>query len=164
MAVGGLLLQIISIHVPLAGDDDLLLHLQARKHFISIHVPLAGDDRRRLSYRRRGSTFLSTSPLRGTTNACSQVMLPLFISIHVPLAGDDFVPKPFPHNGRLISIHVPLAGDDALRTPTIKGIDYFYPRPPCGGRPCVIIRYRRAESISIHVPLAGDDTTERHRA
>ena len=34
---------------------------------------------------------------------------------------------------------------------------YFYPRPPCGGRPRNTCKGGGAAWISIHVPLAGDD-------
>ena len=57
--------EIISIHVPLAGDDRRSVLFRAPGH-ISIHVPLAGDD--------------ATCPI--TTGKWR-------ISIHVPLAGDD---------------------------------------------------------------------------
>ena len=57
---------LISIHVPLAGDDagpfNGALYLD-----ISIHVPLAGDD---MIFTRTFNAcweFQSTSPLRGTT-------------------------------------------------------------------------------------------------
>ena len=84
----------ISIHVPLAGDD---LVGTCRDLFcsISIHVPLAGDDQHYMLSRthqkyfyprppcggrlirrpcaRDFSTFLSTSPLRGTTLRISVV-------------------------------------------------------------------------------------------
>ena len=56
----------ISIHVPLAGDDDMAdSPIAAQK--ISIHVPLAGDDIRLLPSKQYRE----------------------YISIHVPLAGDD---------------------------------------------------------------------------
>ena len=61
---------LISIHVPLAGDDRVAGGQQADVIHISIHVPLAGDD-----------IFTRTK------SCCSR------ISIHVPLAGDDFFVK-----------------------------------------------------------------------
>ena len=56
---------------------------------ISIHVPLAGDDDAGQRSAGPESGFLSTSPLRGTT--CMQKWRDAKpdISIHVPLAGDD---------------------------------------------------------------------------
>ena len=78
--------------------------------------------------------FLSTSPLRGTT------MFGLGLYIY---AG--------------ISIHVPLAGDDKSALRGWLRLQYFYPRPPCGGRPQTVRRQSLCTTISIHVPLAGDD-------
>ena len=89
---GGLLhtVQIISIHVPLAGDD-LIKSGGDTMPDISIHVPLAGDD------------ILLNKAVRDVD-----------ISIHVPLAGDDRCIGLLTLSGRGISIHVPLAGDDWL--------------------------------------------------
>ena len=89
----------ISIHVPLAGDDFLLLQGSATRIYISIHVPLAGDDER-------------VVPNPAADN---------LISIHVPLAGDDPAVRAHRRLRRAISIHVPLAGDDANRK---KGIPW----------------------------------------
>ena len=99
--------------------------------------------------------FLSTSPLRGTTetafvasfNAPISIHVPLagddrltprrasaaLISIHVPLAGDD-MPWTYVDKLTQISIHVPLAGDDSFWPFPASAIRHFYPRPPCGGR------------------------------
>ena len=65
------------------------------------------------------SGFLSTSPARGTTSAVVRGMAP---------ANED------------ISIHVPREGDDGRvqRLPPADG--YFYPRPPRGGRPVLLLR------------------------
>ena len=56
----------ISIHVPLAGDDNLA-RCRIHSRHISIHVPLAGDDLFCELHRGVTKIFLSTSPLRGTT-------------------------------------------------------------------------------------------------
>ena len=55
----------ISIHVPIAGNDELHKKLALRA-YISIHVPIAGND----EWSRAGSIDLD-------------------ISIHVPIAGND---------------------------------------------------------------------------
>ena len=194
----------ISIHVPLAGDDLLGVGFLPRGHEISIHVPLAGDDHRPCSVvlhgghfyprppcggrreipsnapvtvslflstsplrgttdRRPGkgrhqphfyprppcggrpgattprsparSAFLSTSPLRGTTGYRLRWSYNDQISIHVPLAGDDVRRRVRMGRSDRISIHVPLAGDDIFHPPPCGRGRYFYPRPPCGGRP-----------------------------
>ena len=80
-------------------------------------------------------TFLSTSPLRGTTQDrhCNQVQQP------------DFYPRP-PCGGRRWKPRRPSPAA------------YFYPRPPCGGRPATDQEPMTQMSISIHVPLAGDDS------
>ena len=79
---------------------------------ISIHVPLAGDDYFGPTDKFCCCIFLSTSPLRGTTYKGWELLY----------VGE-------------ISIHVPLAGDDSPAAPCCKTVHYFYPRPPCGGRP-----------------------------
>ena len=130
----------ISIHVPLAGDDRCRHPPTYSRQGISIHVPLAGDDVTHGHNLTSLSSFLSTSPLRGTTGCFSKWQK----------GGGYFYPRP-PCGGRRytlagwsplmpISIHVPLAGDDNLR-----------------------LLHCRKSPISIHVPLAGDDCTVRER-
>ena len=146
---------IISIHVPLAGHDDVDFGAHVvRIHFnprapcgarpqpssrpfsgrISIHVPLAGHDD--LGHRHSGH---------------------IAISIHVPLAGHDGDYALFA-GGNIISIHVPLAGHDDIytlgrdaatgfqSTCPLRGTTFwrlfwdlrfflhFNPRAPCGAR------------------------------
>ena len=100
----------ISIHVPLAGNDDKRFTL-LRIHAISIHVPLAGNDLSRERFEAAESLFQSTFPLRGTTNTGNIVEAYIYISIHVPLAGNDGQ-QVLTDLQRIISIHVPLAGND----------------------------------------------------
>ena len=130
------------------------------------------------------ASFLSTSPLRGTTDVVVILVgVHLVISIHVPLAGDDMFGCGFVYRNTAISIHVPLAGDDRGNVPIQLLNDVnFYPRPPCGGRPCgascatpscrflstsplrgttwQMAKDAGAAYISIHVPLAGDDLVD----
>ena len=149
--------RLISIHVPLAGDDahsaatarssanfyprppcggrQEILRRRYILGQISIHVPLAGDDPVSSTTPDPASKFLSTSPLRGTTGYIREVIKGACISIHVPLAGDDGSRTFLAASERLISIHVPLAGDDTPVNPASAGRVHFYPRPPCGGRP-----------------------------
>ena len=172
-------LEIISIHVPLAGDDrrkrtaaTWVLHFYPRP-------PCGG--RLVLSATQPGSfVFLSTSPLRGTTTVRRSNIPSACISIHVPLAGDDR--RCFCRQRQKIAIFLstsPLRGTTADNLTDINALSNFYPRPPCGGR-----RVRRrprcrgaaflstsplrgttrpvngpehGRAISIHVPLAGDD-------
>ena len=79
------------------------------------------------------------------------------ISIHVPLAGDDM----FRRRNALLSIGFlstsPLRGTTLLSDLHMGHLRYFYPRPPCGGRPVRQRLIQHLADISIHVPLAGDD-------
>ena len=80
---------IISIHVPIAGNDNLL-HLQLIfQHNISIHVPIAGNDLANISPSYFYDTFQSTFPLQGTTPGVHAAVHVIRISIHVPIAGND---------------------------------------------------------------------------
>ena len=171
---------------------------------ISIHVPLAGDDGCQISGGWVRSLFLSTSPLRGTTTPpgviidhCSYFYprppcggrlarrvtistTTTFLSTS-PLRGTTCY-SPEDAATIRISIHVPLAGDDYHWHWCRNKPKYFYPRPPCGGRRgrcvCTLNRspflstsplrgttgytvlFRDYPNISIHVPLAGDDSEE----
>ena len=100
-------------------------------------------------------SFLSTSPLRGTTRVGVGCFYQSAISIHVPLAGDDSTTTMFLRSS-LISIHVPLAGDDASRTflTCWKNISIHV---PLAGDDHYAYRWFNDFTISIHVPLAGDD-------
>ena len=144
----------ISIHVPRAGDDLVVLD-DALILAISIHVPRAGDDdfHPRARQRRR---FQSTSPVRGTTPPAG-----------IPASSDiDFNPRP-PCGGRPLFLLYEVLRHD------------FNPRPPCGGRrthrkssPLLLlfqstspvrgttrpaVFFHAKQHISIHVPRAGDD-------
>ena len=126
--------------------------------------------------------FLPTSPVWGTTTSTGFAFaLPENISTHVPRMGDDFQ-----HRGHFrckvtISTHVPRMGDDVrvirrylaamefLPTSPVWGTtpvprrcmckqNYFYPRPPYGGRQHKVLLTMRQLFISTHVPRMGDDT------
>ena len=130
----------ISIHVPLAGDDQRAGHNARQTVRISIHVPLAGDDLCALTGKRlEVCKFLSTSPLRGTTSCASWGLIPPEFLSTSPLRGTT---KARQVQGQLldISIHVPLAGDDNNKQPQKSRKRHFYPRPPCGGRRRVCTR------------------------
>ena len=58
---------IISIHVPIAGNDYGNIQFFPTR-CISIHVPIAGNDRIRLVIQIAGALFQSTFPLQGTTD------------------------------------------------------------------------------------------------
>ena len=101
--------RLISIHVPLAGNDHR--HSLARNlGWISIHVPLAGNDPRRRDSSPNCSHFNPRSP-------CGERR-------RVP-----------GHQGRCgISTHAPLAGSDASGCGWRRRTPNFNPRSPCGER------------------------------
>ena len=103
---------LISIHVPIAGNDAIRPMRHADCTIISIHVPIAGNDGGTALIVLPLGVFQSTFPLQGTTQ---------------PDGGFDgwqanFNPRSHcrerPGNmnafryGRSISIHVPIAGND----------------------------------------------------
>ena len=107
----------ISIHVPLAGNVRHRVRPRRYHAYISIHVPLAGN----VSWASMATTghrlFLSTFPLRGTSDLGFGEKRVYRISIHVPLAGNVTEPEDAQHATRQISIHVPLAGNVGPLTP-----------------------------------------------
>ena len=127
------MVEMISIHAPLAGCDVIALAQKEQAKAISIHAPLAGCDRM-------------------TDAGCSKVT----ISIHAPLAGCDRKARP-KSKVKHISIHAPLAGCDMTPIPVPIKATNFNPRTPCGVRlACTYNRFGSVE-ISIHAPLAGCD-------
>ena len=128
----------ISIHVPIAGNDDTGKPFDVLIHFISIHVPIAGNDKFSEWLEECNEEFQYTFPLQGTTCSSSFPSVLSCISIHVPIAGND------PTGGAIervvdISIHVPIAGNDSS-----MGL------------------YVSNTGISIHVPIAGNDRLNPH--
>ena len=107
------------------------------------------------------------------------------ISIHVPREGDDSTGHWRSCCAACISIHVPREGDDrsgvagpdgpqyfyprpprgGRRRPSLAATSrsYFYPRPPRGGRRGGLRKSRRKRNISIHVPREGDDPCHQQR-
>ena len=168
----------ISIHVPLAGNVHIHGFLSVAVPRISIHVPLAGNVQNHISELRcclhfyprspcgerppadlpehDNFIFLSTFPLRGTSQRPDGQGTPIEISIHVPLAGNvlaivtraermtNFYPRSPCGERRLVNCH------------GVPGIKDFYPRSPCGERRTGIYLYSDIPFISIHVPLAGN--------
>ena len=80
--------------------------------------------------------FQSTPPVRGATLCHSELSEAIEISIHAPRAGGDLLTSRALFSlGNAISIHAPRAGGDTYPRHDFRGILYFNPRPPCGGRP-----------------------------
>ena len=101
----------ISIHVPLAGDDQVHPVVDVQRAGISIHVPLAGDDVQRLTCQTSDFDFYPRPPCGGRRMAGAGAIRRM----------GDFYPRP-PCGGR----------HSGLRD--CYGHSHFYPRPPCGGR------------------------------
>ena len=146
---------------------------------ISIHVPLAGNVLPLALISLSATVFLSTFPLRGTSECQPILYQPRGISIHVPLAGnvrdDDkafdtvgkyFYPRsPCGERPKMFAATSPVAV--FLSTFPLRGTSmiaccqpslkfYFYPRSPCGERPLAQRQSHCLVIISIHVPLAGN--------
>ena len=149
----------ISIHALLAESDHVGQKRLRQKLAISIHALLAESDWLQLFLYYQDNQFLSTLSLRRATQAQS-----LKIPAH------------------RISIHALLAESDPLQFKPPVQTHNFYPRSPCGERPCTMttticiasflstLSLRRAtdviavmtdaQSISIHALLAESDLKE----
>ena len=98
--------------------------------------------------------FLSTFPLRGTSGSGVSVAENAVISIHVPLAGNvDGTARG--ERAVSISIHVPLAGNVSPPASPFPLTSYFYPRSPCGERPCLYSLDLPTVSFLSTFPLRG---------
>ena len=154
-AAGGSLC--ISIHVPRVGDDASECSLCfSPKAFLSTS-PVWGTTTDCAAARQSSAVFLSTSPVWGTTARVLRVCVfrqflstspvwgttsavvarsirsKLFLSTS-PVWGTTISNAVSPV-AIIISIHVPRVGDDPLLCLYYTYTLYFYPRPPCGGRP-----------------------------
>ena len=148
---------LISIHVPLAGDDAFdFIATDIDAAFLSTS-PLRGTTSAVFSHATQVK-FLSTSPLRGTTVFHSRDCRKHRISIHVPLAGDDDTPIIPAANPLHFYPRPPCGGRPPPLRVRSETLEHFYPRPPCGGRLGQLADGGGGGAISIHVPLAGDDS------
>ena len=100
--------------------------------------------------------FLSTLSLRRATRLGLLGWLRTLISIHALLAESDIYTHPV---GVLItiSIHALLAESDWDLMGDLSYDRNFYPRSPCGERPCHKYDSQEHQSISIHALLAESD-------
>ena len=134
---------------------------------------------------QRMAIFLSTpSVRRATANQLSRSQDILVISIHALRAEGDISLRRVEEGEPNISIHALRAEGDKdypaiikgaglfLSTPSVRRATqelqkitlykkYFYPRPPCGGRPSCPWWSRRATTISIHALRAEGDYIQR---
>ena len=103
---------------------------------ISIHAPHAGSDQLFNILLEHLDVFQSTLPMRGATAFLEIWRKPFLISIHAPHAGSDSNTLLFGGSYDRISIHAPHAGSDATyRGSPCSHLD-FNPRSPCGERRC----------------------------
>ena len=99
---------------------------------ISIHVPRAGYDPTPSAMFLPIPAFLSTYPVRGTTQNRQAGSYPTSISIHVPRAGYDWL----------------------VVTRLQKDMN-FYPRTPCGVRPVILFALRVDMKFLSTYPVRG---------
>ena len=148
---------IISIHVPLAGDDLRVVSQFFDVADISIHVPLAGDDKRPKSRPARPIYFYPRPPCGGRRGKLTGGAHVMYFYPRPPCGGRLTKPRPC-GRGLAISIHVPLAGDDMPSQSWTPGQRHFYPRPPCGGRRQVQRQRQRGRAFLSTSPLRGTTT------
>ena len=103
--------------------------------------------------------FNPRPPRGGRPDLMAALLTSLGISIHAPREGGDVITTPFfskviisihaPREGGDyfmaalltslgISIHAPREGGDVIQPEPIYGANYFNPRPPRGGRRCIL--------------------------
>ena len=103
-----------------------------------------------------GYLFLSTSPLRGTTS-CEKSTVSMFAFLSTsPLRGTTASCSGQGLCRRYFYPRPPCGGRPWIARRR-SGRTHFYPRPPCGGRRTAPTTDFLRQIISIHVPLAGDD-------
>ena len=78
--------------------------------------------------------FLSTPSARRATFAVAELAVFIVISIHALREEGDFVEMGISYNAQIISIHALREEGDVLCAANDGGRQYFYPRPPRGGR------------------------------
>ena len=134
---------------------------------------------RKLRNPSRPGNFYPRSPCGERQQTKALKVATLCISIHALLAESDFLFLILLLFGLKISIHALLAESDIASTASVATLDDFYPRSPCGERPCSLslclirplflstLSLRRATpslyqlydtyAISIHALLAESD-------
>ena len=124
----------ISIHALLAESDLLPFAMTITALDFYPRSP-CGERPKRYLPCCTSRIFLSTLSLRRATSDCRTWTYERLISIHALLAESDaaYVAK----TGMTeISIHALLAESDRPAKPDRSAPDNFYPRSPCGERPC----------------------------
>ena len=103
------------------------------------------------------SQFLSTSPLRGTTDNTRNKSCNQNISIHVPLAGDDRWRARTASTSPVFLSTSPLRGTTDIAGQRFVYRQLFLSTSPLRGTTDEYKTLEEILAISIHVPLAGDD-------
>ena len=94
--------------------------------------------------------FLSTPSARRATVPCGQVSSCLFISIHALREEGDLLRLDQTIDQQAISIHALREEGDKMLVCEGKPNEYFYPRPPRGGRHFQLLAFCQSTLISIH--------------
>ena len=127
---------------------------------ISIHTPLAGSDDPANPKAIRNWKFQSTLPLRGATMGGSEGQTGSPISIHTPLAGSDSASTTCWTTNTYFNPHSPCGERPPPNTRQAECYEFQSTLPLRGATgsisspPCLAV-------ISIHTPLAGSDRPAR---
>ena len=102
---------------------------------ISIHAPRVGRDGCYVSKDGDSNHFNPRAPCGARPRGGADVIATSRISIHAPRVGRDLVNLGFLVVQPIISIHAPRVGRDIFSgMTTVKKLDNFNPRAPCGAR------------------------------
>ena len=151
-------MQVISIHAPRTGSDNINRrtpcrksnfnprspHGERRNHAvdavlrgeISIHAPRTGSDSTAPTSTSLLRNFNPRSPHGERRCGRDAPTRAVVISIHAPRAGSD-KDRAFLNRRIEISIHAPRTGSDLMALSTATMINNFNPRSPHGERPVV---------------------------
>ena len=149
---------LISIHIPLAGDDGpAVAEVDTCNNFYP-HPPCGGRHARARSASGDWMHFYPHPPCEGRHRLAVLTGLRPGISIHVPLAGDDAIADTITAFNWIFLSTSPLRGTTGNSLVDVRFTVDFYPRPPCGGRPhssCITVFPKPFLSTS---PLRGTTT------
>ena len=166
----------ISIHVPRAGYDTKTMCLASWRRYFYPRTP-CGVRPQHKRIVQAAAAFLSTYPVRGTTDSNGYSYGFQIISIHVPRAGydrerqcpgaylRDFYPRT-PCGVRLAKLGTTVSTVKFLSTYPVRGTTcpgcrkssrslYFYPRTPCGVRPRTPQQSATAREFLSTYPVRG---------
>ena len=139
------------------GERQVAALRKEQEQQISIHALLAESDFILPSIKAAFHHFYPRSPCGERLGRKYKRWKSLRISIHALLAESDAV-GPLLAHFRGISIHALLAESDPQAAHSAFASLNFYPRSPCGERPCTPAGIFRSATISIHALLAESDS------